>query len=322
MSFKILTFMSLKNLFDLRDKKIWVAGETGMVGQAVLRRLQTENVEILSAPHKDLDLTNQAQTYDWMQSHKPDVVIMAAGKVGGIVANSTTPADFLYDNLSMAQNVIHSAFQIDVQNLLYLGSSCIYPKFTDQPITEDALLTGALESTNEGYAIAKIAGLKMCEYYASQYGCNYISAMPTNLYGVGDHYDADKSHVIPALILKIHQAKIKGKNQVELWGTGTPLREFLYVDDLAHALIHLLKHCSDPLPVNVGSGQEISIADLADMIAKIIGYEGEIKFNSGRPDGTPRKLLDRRKINKLGWEAKTPLKEGIQQAYKDYLSRF
>jgi GDP-L-fucose synthase len=311
--------MPLKNL---EGQKIWVAGETGLVGRAVLRRLEQENCEILSAPHSVLDLTNQAQTYAWLQQHKPDVVVMVAGLVGGIGANNQNQAEFLFQNLYMAQNVIHGAFQAGVKNLLYLGSSCIYPKVAEQPIQESALLTGALEPTNEGYALAKIAGLKLCQYYHQQYDVNYISAMPTNLYGPYDHFDTEKSHVIPALILKIHQAKIEEKNSVTLWGTGKPLREFLYVDDLADGLIHILKNHSDPKPINIGSGEEISIKDLALKISKVVGYEGQIEFDEKKPDGTPRKLLDNAKINNLGWQAKTPLDKGLQQTYQWFLANF
>lgn len=306
-------------MFPLENKKIFVAGETGLVGRALIRALQLENATLLSAPHSDLDLTNQAQTYDWLNAHKPDIVIMAAGKVGGIGANSNDQAGFLNDNLAMAQNVIHGAHQAGVTRLLYLGSSCIYPKHAAQPITEDALLTGTLEPTNEGYAIAKIAGLKLCEYYANQYGVDYISAMPTNLYGAFDHFDPNKSHVVPALILKIHQAKINNDPAVMLWGTGTPRREFLYVDDLAQALIHLLKHYNAPQTINVGSGVEVTIHDLALMLKDIIGYNGAIEFDTSKPDGTMRKVLECSKINALGWNAKTPLGEGLSQTYQWFL---
>lgn len=311
--------MPHKYSFCLDNKKVWVAGETGMVGQAVIRNLANENVKILSAPHDALDLTNQAQTYDWIGTNKPDVIIMAAGKVGGIGANNNAPAEFLFDNLSMAQNVIHSAFKAKVEKLVYLGSSCIYPKFAEQPIKESALLTGELEPTNEAYALAKIAGLKLCEYYRKQYGCDYISVMPTNLYGSHDHFDKENSHVIPALILKIHQAKIENKDHVTLWGTGAPLREFLYVDDLAQALIYLIKNYSDSSSINIGSGDEISISDLARMISKVVGYEGEIIFDPNYPDGTPRKILDSSKINNMGWNAEIPLNEGLEATYQWFL---
>ncbi len=307
-------------LFDLTDKKIWVAGETGMVGRAVLRALETENTHIISAPHSDLDLTNQQQTYDWIKHNKPDAIIMAAAKVGGIGANMAKPAAFLHENLSMAQNVIHGAFQAGVAKILYLGSSCIYPKMAAQPIKEEALLTGTLEPSNEGYALAKIAGLKLCQFYRSQHGCDYISAMPTNLYGMYDNFNAEKSHVIPAMILKFHQAKLNNDKEVMLWGTGNPLREFLYVDDLSHALIHLLKNYSDSTPINIGSGHEVSILDLAHLIQNIVGFEGIIKFDASKPDGTPRKLLDNSKIKSLGWSAETQLSQGLQKTYDWFLN--
>lgn len=307
-------------MFSLDNKKIFVAGETGMVGCALTRALLSENVTLLSAPHRDLDLTNQTQTHDWLNDHKPDIVIMAAGKVGGIGANASDQAGFLHDNLAMAQNVIHGAYQAGVKRLLYLGSSCIYPKNAPQPLTEGALLTGPLEPTNEGYALAKIAGLKLCEYYATQYSVDYISAMPTNLYGVFDRFDLHKSHVIPALMLKIHHAKVKNATTVSLWGTGTPLREFLYVDDLAQALLHLLKNYNTPQTINVGSGAEVTIHDLALMLKDIIGYDGVIEFDSSKPDGTMRKVLDCSKINALGWHAKTPLGEGLSQTYQWFLA--
>lgn len=306
-------------MFDLTGKKIGVAGETGMVGRAVIRALENHKVDIISAPHSTLDLTNQQATYDWLASHKPDIIIMAAAKVGGIGANQNDQAGFLFENLAMAQNVIHGAYLAGVKKLLYLGSSCIYPKDAPQPILEESLLSGTLEPTNEGYALAKIAGLKLCYYYRTQYGCDFISAMPTNLYGEHDHFDAQKSHVIPALMLKIHQAKQKNLDFVTLWGTGTPLREFLYVDDLAQALIHLLKNYSDDTPVNVGSGEEISITELAQIISEIIGYEGKIIFDTQYPDGTMRKFLDCSKINSLGWHATTDLKIGLQKTYDWFL---
>jgi GDP-L-fucose synthase len=307
-------------LYDFKGKTVWVAGETGMVGRAMLRALKGQEVDIISAPHCDLDLTNQAQTYDWLAEHKPDVVVMAAAKVGGIGANAADPASFLQQNLAMTQNVIHGAYLAGVEKLLYLGSSCIYPRETTQPITEDALLSAPLEPTNEGYALAKITGVKMCQHYRAQYGRDFISAMPCNLYGEYDYFDAEKSHVIPAMILKFHQAKVSGADHVRLWGTGKPLREFLYVDDLAQGLVHLLQHYSDGKTINIGSGQEISIYDLAYKIKNVVGFEGDIIFDSAKPDGTPRKLLDNSRINALGWQAETSLDKGIQQAYEWYLS--
>lgn len=312
--------MALKIPFSLTGKKIWVAGETGLVGSALCRHLRDEDCTLLSAPHSMLDLTRQKDTEDWLQENKPDAIILAAAKVGGIGANSSFPAEFMYENLAIAQNVIHGAYKAGVQKLLFLGSSCIYPKMTPQPMLEDALLSGPLESSNEFYALAKIAGLKMCQAYRKQYGCDFISAMPTNLYGPGDHFDTQNSHVIPALILKIHEAKEAKLPSVELWGTGTPLREFLYVDDLAEALLLLLQKYSDTEPVNIGSGFETSISDLAALIKNIVGYDGEIIFNPKKPDGTPRKFLECSKINKLGWKASTSLEEGLRRTYESFLS--
>jgi len=306
-------------LFNLSGKKIWIAGETGMVGRAVTARLKQENVEIISAPHSKLDLTNQAQTYEWLENNKPDVIIMAAAKVGGIGANQNDQAGFLFENLAMAQNVIHGAYKAGVQKLINLGSSCIYPKEAEQPITEESLLSGALEPTNEGYALAKIAGLKLSQYYNTQYGCDFISAMPTNLYGSYDHFDSEKSHVIPALMLKIHQVKEREEKSVILWGTGKPLREFLHVDDLANALICLLKNYSNPAPINIGSGVEVKIKELANMISNIIGYEGEIIFDDQYPDGTMRKFLESSKINHLGWKAEIDLEQGLKETYQWFL---
>lgn len=305
--------------FNLEGKSIWVAGETGMVGRACVRAIEGEDVKVLSAPHKDLDLKNQQQTYDWLSQNKPDVIIICAGKVGGIGANACNQASFMFDNMSMAQNVIHGAYQANVSKLLYLGSSCIYPKLAEQPIPEGALLKGALEPTNEGYALAKITGLKLCQFYREQYGCDFISAMPCNLFGPNDHFDASQSHVIPALILKMHNAKIQNKENVTLWGTGTPLREFLYVDDLVSALIYLLKNYSDSQHINVGSAKEISIHNLAYMIKEVVGFEGDIIFDTSKPDGTMRKLLDNKNINDMGWSAKTSLKEGLQSVYALYV---
>lgn len=306
-------------MFNLSGKKIWIAGETGMVGRAVTARLKQENVEIISAPHSKLDLTNQAQTYEWLENNKPDVIIMAAAKVGGIGANQNDQAGFLFENLAMAQNVIHGAYKAGVQKLINLGSSCIYPKEAEQPITEESLLSGALEPTNEGYALAKIAGLKLSQYYNTQYGCDFISAMPTNLYGSYDHFDSEKSHVIPALMLKIHQVKEREEKSVILWGTGKPLREFLHVDDLANALICLLKNYSNPAPINIGSGVEVKIKELANMISNIIGYEGEIIFDDQYPDGTMRKFLESSKINHLGWKAEIDLEQGLKETYQWFL---
>lgn len=297
--------------FSLNGKRVWVAGETGLVGRAILRALEKYDIHLLSAPHASLDLTDQSATFDWIARNKPDAIFMAAGRVGGIGANTTYPADFIRDNLAMAQNVIEGAHRADVRHLLFLGSSCIYPKHAPQPITEDALLTGALEESNEAYAIAKIAGLKLCQYYSQQYGRRYISAMPTNLYGPFDRFDEENSHVIPAMMLKFHCAADK----VSLWGTGKALREFLHVDDLAAGLIVLMERYNGNKPVNIGGGEEISIAALAEAMRKITGFGGKILFDATKPDGTPRKLLDSSKIRSLGWEPRISLDAGLRQTY-------
>ena len=314
--------MPLDPVFSIDNKTVWIAGETGLVGSALSRKLAAQDCTIISAPHSNLDLTNQAQTLLWLKNNKPDVVIMCAGKVGGIGANASYPADFLYQNLAMVQHVIHGSYLAGVQKLLYLGSSCIYPKHAAQPIKESALLSGDLEQTNEAYALAKISGLKLCEFYRLQYGCDFISAMPTNLYGPHDHFDANNSHVIPAMILKFHQAKTRNKQSMTLWGSGKPLREFLYIDDLADGLLHVLQHYSHKHPINIGSGHEISIHDLALMIRDITTYSGEIIFDPTRPDGTPRKLLDNTKMNKLGWTAQTSLKTGLEKTYQWFLENY
>lgn len=304
--------------FDLAHKTVWVAGETGLVGSALTRALSVMPVRILSAPHAALDLTRQSDTEDWIAEKRPDVIIMAAGRVGGIGANAAAPADFIRDNLAMAQNVIHGAYRAGVQKLLYLGSSCIYPKFAAQPITESALMTGALEETNQWYAVAKIAGLKMCAAYRRQYGCDFISAMPTNLYGPYDRFDENASHVIPAMMMKMHRAKGRGDAAVTFWGTGAPLREFLYVDDLASALIHLLTHYSAEQTVNVGSGDEISMTDLAALMKDTTGFRGDIVWDTARPDGTPRKALDSSTLRGLGWRPAMPLGAGLVRTYDWY----
>ena len=310
-------------IYRLQNKKIWVAGHNGMVGGALVRRLEQENCEILIVSRQDLDLRRQADVEAWTDSQRPDVVVMAAAKVGGILANDTYPADFLYDNLAMETNVIHAAYRSGVEKLLFLGSSCIYPREAPQPLVEDSLLTGPLEPTNEWYAVAKIAGLKLCQAYRRQYGCDFISAMPCNLYGPGDTYDARQSHVIPALLMKMHEAKVQGVDSVALWGTGTPLREFLYVDDLANALICMLECYSDCGHLNIGSGQDVSISDLASMVADVTGFRGEIIFDPERPDGTPRKLMDSSRVRELGWQPDTRLPDGLKNTYLwycDYVS--
>lgn len=301
-----------------QDAKIYVAGHRGMVGSAIHRLLIREGYNpIVTRTSKELDLRNQKEVEIFFREEKPDYVFLAAAKVGGILANNTYRAEFLYDNLMIQNNVIHNAYRAGVQKLLFLGSSCIYPKLAAQPLREDALLTGLLEPTNEPYAIAKIAGIKMCDAYRSQYGCNFISAMPTNLYGPNDNYDLQSSHVLPALIRKFHEAKKKGLQEVTLWGTGSPKREFLHVDDLADACLFLMRHYDEAGFVNVGVGEDLSILDLALLIKNITGYSGIITNDITQPDGTPRKLMDVSKMKKLGWQAQIQLEEGIQNVYKN-----
>jgi len=303
-------------MFDLRGKKIWVAGHKGMVGSAIVRRLATENCEIISAERDELDLKRQSEVEDFLSKNKPDAIVLAAAKVGGILANDTYPADFLYDNLMIEANIIYAAHIADVNRLLFLGSSCIYPKLADQPIVETALLTGSLEPTNEWYAIAKIAGIKLAQAYRKQYGRDYISAMPTNLYGIGDNFDLNSSHVLPALIRKAHEAKINGEKNITIWGTGTPKREFLHADDCADALVFLLKNYSENEHINVGSGEDISILDLTKIVCKIVGFEGEILHDLSKPDGTPRKLMSADKSRKSGWKPSIDLESGIRMTYE------
>jgi GDP-L-fucose synthase len=303
----------------LPDSKIYVAGHNGMVGSAIVRLLKKAGFSnIVTRSSSELNLRNQADVDQFFQSEKPDFVFLAAAKVGGILANDTYRAEFLYDNIMIEANVIHAAYMNQVQKLLFLGSSCIYPKASSQPIKEEYLLQGALEPTNEPYAISKIAGLKLCENYRRQYGCNFISAMPTNLYGVGDNYHPENSHVLPALIRKFHFAKANQEKVVELWGSGTPKREFLYVDDLASACLLLMKSYAGMDPVNVGVGEDISISALAEMVKEITGFSGQIVWNTEMPDGTPRKLLDVSRLTAMGWKASIALKEGIQLAYADF----
>lgn len=305
--------------FDIEGKRIWVAGHCGMVGSALVRRLASENCAVVTTDRKQVDLTNQAQTHEWLADNKPDVVFLAAAKVGGIWANNTYPAEFLYDNLAIESNVIHSSYLVGIRKLVFLGSSCIYPKRATQPMKEEALLTGPLEPTNEWYAIAKIAGIKMCQAYRRQYECDYISATPTNLFGAGDNYDEKRSHVVAALIHKAHHAKLAEENSIEIWGTGTPLREFLFVDDLADALVFLLKNYSGESHINIGSGIEHTIFELAKTIARVVGYNGKFVFNTDKPDGTPRKLIDSSRLANMGWTARTSLEEGLTTAYEWYL---
>lgn len=305
---------------SLFDSRIYIAGHRGMVGSALVRAIRQRGGEdIVSATHAELDLRRQTDVENWLGETKPETVILAAAKVGGIHANNTYPAEFIYDNLMMSANVIHAAYKVGVKRLLFLGSSCIYPRMAPQPMPEDCLLTGPLECTNEAYALAKIAGLKLCQHYRSQYGVMFHSAMPTNLYGPGDNYHPDNSHVIPGLLRRFHQAKVEQSEAVTVWGTGTPLREFLHVDDLAEACLHVLALENPPDWVNVGSGQECSIGELAQTVKKVVGYEGELKFDTTKPDGTPRKLLDSHLIQSLGWTPRVPLEEGLREAYAAFV---
>lgn len=308
-------------MIDLNNKRIYIAGHNGMVGRALVRRLATEHCNILTIERNKVDLRNQLAVTTWIKHNKPDIIIIAAAKVGGILANQTLPANFLYDNLMIACNIINAAKEYSVEKLLFLGSSCIYPKNAPQPIEETALLSSSLEPTNEWYAIAKIAGLKLIEAYRKQYDCNFISCMPTNLYGTFDNYDLQSSHVLPALLRKIHEAKLNNKPQISIWGTGTPKREFLYVDDLADACIHLIKHYSENTTINIGVGKDITINELAKTIAKIIGYNGTFIYDNKMPDGPPQKLLNINKLTRLGWSAKTDLSTGIKLCYEDYLRK-
>lgn len=312
----------LETPFLLKGKRVFVAGHAGMVGSALVRRLMHEGCEIMTMPRVRLDLRNQQAVQDWMKAEKPDVVIIAAAKVGGIAANQKAPADFLYDNLMIEANLIHAAHEADVEKLLFLGSSCIYPKEAQNPITEDALLTGALEPTNEPYAVAKIAGVKLCQSYRAQYGRDFIAAMPCNLYGPGDNFDPYSAHVIPALIVKLHRAREASAKAVEIWGTGEPRREFLYVDDLTRALIFMLKNYSSAAPLNIGAGQDMSIRDLVKNLCGVIGFTGDIEFNAEYPDGTLQKLMDSSRIYAAGWAPEVLFETGLRQTYewfKEYI---
>ncbi|MGH6615994.1 GDP-L-fucose synthase family protein [Sphingomonas sp.] len=305
-------------MFDLTGKKIWVAGERGMVGRAIIRRLAGEGCIIVS-PETRIDLRDQAATFAWMAANPVDLIFLAAAKVGGIAANNDRPGEFLYDNLMIETNVIEGARRTGVAKLVFLGSSCIFPKMAAQPMAESALLTGPLEPTNQWYAIAKIAGLKLCEAYRRQYGCDFISAQPTNLYGPFDNFDLESSHVLPALMRKAHEAKLAGADILSVWGSGTPLREFLHVDDLADALVFLARSYSEDEFVNIGTGDEVSIADLAHLVANTVGFRGKVAFDATRPDGTPRKLVDTTKLNALGWKPSISLNQGIADVYGWFL---
>ncbi len=306
--------------FELKGKTVFVAGHKGMVGAALVRRLAGEDVELSTLGRSEVDLRDQAAVFSWFAKARPQAVFLAAAKVGGIVANNTLRGEFIYDNLVIATNVIHAAHMHGTEKLMFLGSSCIYPRLAPQPLREDSMLTGPLEPTNEPYAIAKIAGIKMVEAYRSQYGCDFINVMPTNLYGPGDNYHPEYSHVVAALIRRFHEAKASGAVNVAVWGTGTPRREFLYVDDMADACVHLMKTYSHDELVNIGAGEDITIAEFARVVAGVVGYTGAISFDPARPDGTPRKLLDVSRLAKLGWKARTSLEGGIRLAYRAYLT--
>lgn len=306
-----------------KSAKIYIAGHRGMVGSAIYRKLQKEGFEnLLTKTSEELDLRNQQAVADFFAQERPEYVFLAAAKVGGIVANNTYRADFLYENLAIQNNVIHQSYLTGVKKLMFLGSSCIYPKLAPQPLKEDYLLTGVLEHTNEPYAIAKIAGIKMCDAYRDQYGCNFVSVMPTNLYGYNDNYHPQNSHVLPALIRKIHEAKVNDETQVTVWGSGTPLREFLFADDLADACYFLMQNYNEPNLINIGTGHDLTIKDLALLIKDVLGFEGELVFDTTKPDGTPRKLMDVTKLHNLGWKHQIELKEGIELAYQDFQSRY
>lgn len=304
--------------YALAGKRVWVAGHRGMVGAALVRRLGAEGCEILTAGRDELDLTRQEPVERWLAAARPHAVVVAAARVGGIRANAAYPADFLHANLAIAANAIHGAWRAGVEKLLFLGSSCIYPRLAPQPMAEEALLTGPLEPTNEWYAVAKIAGVKLAQAYRRQHGCDFVSAMPTNLYGPGDNFDLDAAHVLPALLRKTHEAKEAGRRRVEIWGTGTPRREFLHVDDLADALVFMLKNYSDEAPLNVGTGVDVTIRELAETVADAVGFAGELAFDPSQPDGTPRKLLDVARLAALGWRARIGLREGIDATYRWY----
>ncbi len=303
----------------MAGKRVWVAGHRGMVGSALVERLAAEDCTVLTVPRAEVDLRRQAEVEAWMAEARPDAVFLVAATVGGILANDTRPAEFLYDNLAIEANVIHGAWTTGVEKLLALGSACIYPKHAPQPMTEEALLTGPLEPTNQWYAVAKIAGIKLCEAYRRQYGCDFISAQPINLYGPRDNFDLTSSHVIPALIAKAHHAKVTGQPSLEIWGSGTPRREFLYVDDLADALVFLMGVYSGPVQINIGTGEELTIRELAEAVARVVDFTGTLAFDTSKPDGTPRKLLDCSRLHGMGWQASTSLDEGLRRAYAWYL---
>ena len=305
--------------FDLRGRKVWVAGHRGMVGSAICRQLSSHDCETLTVGRDEVDLTRQSEVEIWIGDERPDAIFLAAAKVGGILANDSMPAEFIYENLAIETNIIHAARKFGVKKLLFLGSSCIYPKFAPQPMNEDCLLTGELEPTNQWYAVAKIAGIKMCQAYRRQFGCDFISAMPTNLYGPGDNFDVQSSHVVPALMVKAHRAKVEGSDSMAVWGTGSVRREFLHVDDLACAVVHLMRVYSGESHINVGAGEDISIAELAQLVCDVVGFEGALELDPTKPDGTPRKLLDISRIVEMGWSPRISLRSGLEQAYAWFL---
>lgn len=304
--------------FELSGKRVYIAGHTGLVGSALLTRLASEDCDVLSATHAELDLTRQTDTEAWFAKNRPDAVVVAAAHVGGIRANSSYPAKFLYDNGAIALNVIEAARQSGVEKLLYLSAACTYPKRADQPIRENALMTGPLEPTNEWYALAKITGMKLCQAYRAEHGCNFISAQPSSVYGPGDNFDPEEGHVVASMMSKFHNARVSGTPVVELWGTGTPVREFMYIDDLADALVYLLRHYSDPVPINVGTGEGTMIRDLADMIKNAVGFEGTLAWDTDRPDGMPKRMLDSSRLRELGWQPQTALAAGLTRTYDWY----
>jgi GDP-L-fucose synthase len=310
----------MTNPYSLSGKRVWVAGHRGMVGSAIARRLAREDCELLAVGREQVDLTRQAETEEWMAAARPQAIFLAAGRVGGIHANNAYPADFIYDNLAIEANVIHAAHKVGVEKLLFLGSSCIYPREAAQPMTESALLTGPLEPTNEWYAIAKIAGIKLCQAYRRQHGCDFISAMPTNLYGPGDNFHPENGHVPAALLRRFHEAKLAGAAEVAVWGTGRPRREFMFVEDAADACVHLMRHYSGDAHVNVGTGSDVSIAEFAQLVRTTIGFEGRIAFDTSRPDGTPRKVMDVSALKALAWTAPTSLEAGLKAYYQWFLA--
>jgi GDP-L-fucose synthase len=311
--------MPNSTFYTLRNKRVWVAGHRGLVGGALVRRLQDEGCEILGASRAQVDLRAPEQLDRWMRERKPEAVFVAAARVGGIHANDNRPAEFIYDNLMIAANVVEAARRHGVEKLLMLGSSCIYPRLAPQPIPEDALLSGPLEPTNQWYAIAKIAGIKLCQAYRRQHGSDFISVMPTNLYGPGDNFDLMSSHVVPALMAKAHDAKLRRASSLEVWGTGRPLREFMYVDDLADGLVFLMQRYSDEPIVNIGTGVDLPIGELAAMVCEVVGFGGRLRFDTSKPDGTPRKVMDVSRLRELGWQARTPLRQGLEQTYRWYV---